>query len=224
MLLFLILYRGNHHFFSLIAVSSSNGRARSDPTHQHLAHPQVHSHSAHQGPSTVPYTTMECESPASQSRGSQQTYQQPGWTEHSSRPSNGGLSHSQSHRHHTRAHVQHHHQSPPTHIFTSHHPNHSESMRPSFPVSNLQGTNLALDIGQAQLGMPVPVASYSSEYGQFSQQTWPTQTFPFSIATQPAGSIASHDSGNQRGRSGTERSEDSPMVGVCVQQSPVASH
>ncbi|XP_041373002.1 dual specificity tyrosine-phosphorylation-regulated kinase 1B-like isoform X2 [Gigantopelta aegis] len=60
-------------------------------------------------------------------------------------------------------------------------------------------------------------------YGQFSQQTWPTGAFSYGITSTASTGIASHES-SQHNRTGGERGEESPMVGVCVQQSPVASH
>ncbi|KAK0057551.1 dual specificity tyrosine-phosphorylation-regulated kinase 1B-like isoform X1 [Biomphalaria pfeifferi] len=78
---------------------------------------------------------------------------------------------------------------------------------------------------------PMSIASlgYSTQYTTFPQQTWqqpvigPNGTYPFTIAdtATPIG----HDNGSvQRTHSSSDRGDESPMVGVCIQQSPVASH
>ena len=75
-------------------------------------------------------------------------------------------------------------------------------------------------------GVNVQLPGYASHYGApFPPQAWPTGAFSYGIPSTASGSggIASRD-GSQHGRSGGERGEESPMVGVCVQQSPVASH
>ncbi|XP_067676238.1 dual specificity tyrosine-phosphorylation-regulated kinase 1B-like isoform X2 [Haliotis asinina] len=83
-----------------------------------------------------------------------------------------------------------------------------------------------------QLGsVNMQLAGYPSspgQYGQFGQQAgWPPSAFPYALTSTAAPtSLTSHDPTGQHNRTGGagERGEESPMVGVCVQQSPVASH
>ena len=50
-------------------------------------------------------------------------------------------------------------------------------------------------------------------------------SFPFTLATTSGGNLVSAPEGvSGHSRTAGERGEESPMVGVCVQQSPVASH
>ena len=51
-------------------------------------------------------------------------------------------------------------------------------------------------------------------------------TFPFTLSTTTAGGLGPSEAGGSGhpGRTVADRGEESPMVGVCVQQSPVASH
>ena len=76
-------------------------------------------------------------------------------------------------------------------------------------------------------GVNMQLPGYPAQFGQFNphpQPTWPGGggTFPFALATTVETSIPSHEPASQR--TSTERGEESPMVGVVVQQSPVASH
>jgi dual specificity tyrosine-phosphorylation-regulated kinase 1 len=68
------------------------------------------------------------------------------------------------------------------------------------------------------LNMQLP--GYPQQYGQYSQQTWPGPGFPFTLTPSSGGTEP--PSGHTR--TVTERSDDSPMVGVIVQQSPVVIH
>ncbi|KAJ8305101.1 hypothetical protein KUTeg_017346, partial [Tegillarca granosa] len=230
--------------------SSTSGRARSDPTHQHHSHLHVHSHSAHQGQGqSSQFPNMECESPASttsQPRPHHPTFsQQQSWSEGQGRggtdSSNG--SHSQSHRHHSSHHhsSSRHHQSPPqmtsklnmSHVGTHQTvigPGYSDNSnvgftRQNFPSSSgmpeLPHPNVHHDL-DPNSGINMQLSGYPTQYGQLSQQTWPGAGFPFALTS--SSEITSHESGVQHTRTATERGDDSPMVGVCVQQSPVASH
>lgn len=61
---------------------------------------------------------------------------------------------------------------------------------------------------------------YPQQYGQYTQQTWSGAGFPFTL-TQSSGGTEPPPG---HARTVTERSDDSPMVGVIVQQSPVVIH
>lgn len=71
-----------------------------------------------------------------------------------------------------------------------------------------------------------------TQYGQFQQQTWPTSAnFPFSIQANapPPTLVGGHEPvvtqhSSRTSQVAEQRGEESPMHGVCVQQSPVASH
>ncbi|XP_033759224.1 dual specificity tyrosine-phosphorylation-regulated kinase 1B-like isoform X2 [Pecten maximus] len=237
--------------------SSTSGRARSDPTHQHHSQLHSHSHSAHQGQG-VQYPNMECESPASGPPQVVPTYQQPPGTQNWAPASDG-----RSHRHHSHHHSSRQHQSPPQlppsgtapQMVAQHnapqpqmqqaillgsvgYPSNSSnftSSRTTYPATagmavdlttNLQGHGHPQVIHNDPAQLPaVNMAGYpSSQYGQYSQQTWPTAGFNFSIQTSTNANNPGHDANSQHSRTATERGEDSPMHGVVVQQSPVASH
>ncbi|KAL3885823.1 hypothetical protein ACJMK2_025859 [Sinanodonta woodiana] len=85
----------------------------------------------------------------------------------------------------------------------------------------------SIDSGQVGATMNVPLPGYSSQYGQYSQQAWQGPSFPFALATTTSATLVGHDIRPQHSRTAApsaDRGEESPMVGVCVQQSPVASH
>lgn len=203
--------------------SSASGRARSDPTHQHRSHLHVHSHSAHHGHG-VQYTTMECESPLSgQSRSQPPNYQQASWSEQ---------------RDQSGRHISHHHQtsrlSPPplSGAPSSHVPrtvpeqtvSYTEGYIPgAYPVDFRQNPAASIDSSQLpSVNMHVP--GYPAQFGQYPQQAWTAGGFPFSLSSSANSSLTGHETNNQHVRTAAERGDDSPMVGVCVQQSPVASH
>ena len=93
--------------------------------------------------------------------------------------------------------------------------------------AGLQGIEPQLGSLRMQLG---GYHATSSQYDHFAQQGWPAATsYPFMGQTAPAVPPAAHEGGSpapgSHSRTGGEpRGEDSPMMGVCVQQSPVASH
>ena len=238
--------------FFFIVGSSGSGRARSDPTHQHHAHPHVHSHSAHQGGNhgnPVQYATMECESPQrsqGQHQSHQQVYTQQSWPGsvdgQGQRSSNS--SHSQSsHRHHS----SHHHrlQSPPSgghaqgsSSASSHGNSASLLIGPGFQSSATQPpqpgrtvdivpgghTRVLSGSDPPQIGtVNMQLSGYQAQYGQYPQPQWPAGTFPFSLATTVETQLPENPN-VQHARTSSERGDESPMVGVVVQQSPVASH
>ena len=103
----------------------------------------------------------------------------------------------------------------------------------------LQGIEPQLGSLSMQLGGYPPPSS--GQYSQFPQQGWPAANYPFTITQAAAASSSSSSSvpqplavAHSEGaapppvvghRTAAEpRGEESPMVGVCVQQSPVASH
>ncbi|CAC5412382.1 dual specificity tyrosine-phosphorylation-regulated kinase 1A-like isoform X1 [Mytilus californianus] len=210
--------------------SSSSGRARSDPTHQHRSHLHVHSHSAHHGHG-VQYTTMECESPQSasgQSRSQPPNYQQQtSWNERDQ----------QSGRH-----ITHHHQtrlSPPSlsGAPSSLVPRTVPEQNVSYTEGYVQGSYpggippvdfrpnpASIDSSQVSSVNMHVAAGYPSQFGQYQQPTWTAGGFPFSLSSSANASLTGHETNNQHVRTAAERGDDSPMVGVCVQQSPVASH
>lgn len=61
---------------------------------------------------------------------------------------------------------------------------------------------------------------YPQQYGQYTQQTWQGTGFPFALTSSSGGT----EPPPSHARTVTERSDDSPMVGVIVQQSPVVIH
>lgn len=221
--------------------TSGSGRARSDPTHQHHAHLHVHSHSAHQGNhgNQVPYTTMECESPQGQ-RGQgqgQQVYSQQSWPE-GQRSNN--VTHSQSHRHHP---THHNRQLSPSsaggQLSASHGTSASLIIAPGFQSSATQppqsGRTVDIVPGHTrvhsgsdppQIGaLNMQLSGYPSQYGQYPQPQWPAGNFPLAFTTAVETQLPGPENPTvQHTRTSTERGDESPMVGVVVQQSPVASH
>lgn len=215
-------------------------------THSHSAHQGAN-------PGNQQYSTMECESPQSRVQGqSHQAYPQ-NWPEGQGQGGHrpGNNTHSQSHRHHGSHH--HKHQSPPFGHSTGP-PSASGSYgnssllmgagfdpRQSFPAAtgaNISGRHVDIvpshSRGNSSGGMDPPqiagvnmqIPGYPAQFGQYNphpQPTWPGGggTFPFTLATTVETSIPSHE---QTQRTSSERGDESPMVGVVVQQSPVASH
>jgi len=229
--------------------STGSGRARSDPTHQHHTHLHVHSHSAHQGGNHgnpgVAYTTMECESPQRQQGGAahQPVYSQQSWpgpSEQGQGQRSSNSSHSQSHRHHS----SHHHrlQSPPQGSSSANSHGNSASLliAPGFQSSATQppqpGRSVDIVPGghsrvhsssdPPQIGaVNMQLSGYPSQYGQYPQPQWPGSNFPFSLTTTVDTQLTGAENPTvQHARTSSERGEESPMVGVVVQQSPVASH
>lgn len=98
----------------------------------------------------------------------------------------------------------------------------------ALPLSQM-GVGIPADLISAS-GQPVAIAlsGYSGQYTAFPQQTWTAQpavasAYPFNVtATATAG--GPEPATIQRTHSASDRGDDSPMVGVCIQQSPVASH
>ena len=196
---------------------------------------------------------MECESPQSQQKGQgqgQQSYTQ-SWTEGQGKPGHfhSNSSHSQSHRHHGSHH--HKHQSPPLghssglSSASGSYGNSSLLMgagfdpRQNFPAAtgaNISGRHVDIvpshSRGNSSGGLVDPpqiggvnmqIPGYPAQFGQYNPQpTWPGGgTFPFNLSTTVETSIAGHEPSQ---RTSSERGDESPMVGVVVQQSPVASH
>lgn len=237
-----------HNVASPTVGSSGSGRARSDPTHQHHTHLHVHSHSAHQGgPNPVPYSTMECESPQSQRLqapvhpvGQSAIYSQQSWPGQTDTQRSGTSSHSQAHRHHS----SHHHkmQSPPQ---GSHGTSASLIIGPGFQSSATQPpqsgrtvdivpgghTRVHSSSDPPQIGaVNMQLSGYPSQFGQYPQPQWPTTAtaqFPFTHITTSVDTQLPSGPDNpamQHARTSSDRGDESPMVGVVVQQSPVASH
>lgn len=73
----------------------------------------------------------------------------------------------------------------------------------------------------------VALSGYPAHYTTFPQQSWPQSHvnthYPFTIATS-ATPVSQSSTNLQRTHSSSDRGDESPMVGVCIQQSPVASH
>ncbi len=121
----------------------------------------------------------------------------------------------------------------------------SSSMAMTIDLANLQGGPPS-----ASAGVPQPVATHGHPnldatqtgslnmqlggYHQAAPQTYnamtgqayitAAQTFPFTLTTTANTNLVTSDSVTQHSRTAADRGEESPMVGVCVQQSPVASH
>lgn len=96
--------------------------------------------------------------------------------------------------------------------------------------ASLQGIEPQLGSLSMQLG-GYPSSSAGPQYSQFPQQSWPAANYPFTITQASATSVPqplSEGSGPpptaHRTAQEPPRGEESPMMGVCVQQSPVASH
>ena len=96
------------------------------------------------------------------------------------------------------------------------------------PAGHISGTHsINSNSGDPpQIGsVNMQLAGYPAQYGQYPQPTWPGGSFPFNLATTVASSsLPGHEVTQQHTRTASERGEESPMVGVVVQQSPVASH
>ena len=70
-----------------------------------------------------------------------------------------------------------------------------------------------------------PNVQYAALSHQHTAFITPGGTFPFTIDRDPnAATLVSEQKVRHHHRTGSERSEESPMVGVVMQQSPVASH
>lgn len=103
----------------------------------------------------------------------------------------------------------------------------------------LMGSSSGIPLPQMAVGLPADLISaaaqpigisltgYPAQYQAFPQQSWPqpaaSAPYPFTLATtttpvnhEPAGIQITHNT--------SDRGDESPMVGVCIQQSPVASH
>lgn len=83
--------------------------------------------------------------------------------------------------------------------------------------SNMDPPQLAGTVNMQLAGYP------AAQFGPYQHNAWSAPGFPFSLTSNNANLNLSETS-SQRSRTAAERGEDSPMVGVCVQQSPVASH
>ncbi|XP_060560524.1 dual specificity tyrosine-phosphorylation-regulated kinase 1A-like isoform X4 [Ruditapes philippinarum] len=232
-----------HNVGSPTVGNSGSGRARSDPTHQHHTHLHVHSHSAHQGNhgNPVQYTTMECESPQGQRGQGQphpQVYTQQSWSGAPEGQRSNNNTHSQSHRHHHNRQL-----SPPSsgQLSATHGTSASLIITPGFQSSATQppqsgrvvdivpGTHTRVHSSSdpPQIGaVNMQLAGYPSQYGQYPQPQWPGGgAFPFTIATGVETQLPGPENPTvQHTRTSSERGDESPMVGVVVQQSPVASH
>lgn len=239
-----ILILVTHFLYFAVSSSQLSGRARSDPTHQHL---NVHSHTGlHSGQYGM--TNMECESPSSAQQSRLPHTYQSGWTghdfHHQGRHSNGTM---HTHRHAHRVPEQ----SPSSHTSSSH-SSHASSVTFTEPgsfgntrygSSNMtSSTTMALDAhappgqgrGQSSVAEPpqigavnMQLSGYQTQYGQYPNPAWSANnSFPYATMANPGNStiVPPHEATSQHARTNVERSEDSPMVGVCVQQSPVASH
>ena len=73
---------------------------------------------------------------------------------------------------------------------------------------------------------PAVITAPNVQYTALSQHTaFINPTFPFALDRDPnATTLISEQKVRHHHRTGSERSDESPMVGVCMQQSPVASH
>ncbi|KAK2170001.1 hypothetical protein LSH36_5g15059 [Paralvinella palmiformis] len=73
---------------------------------------------------------------------------------------------------------------------------------------------------------PAVITAPNVQYTALSQHTaFINPTFPFALERDPnASALISEQKVRHHHRTGSERSDESPMVGVCMQQSPVASH
>lgn len=220
--------------------NSGSGRARSDPTHQHHTHLHVHSHSAHQGNhgNQVQYTTMECESPQSQRVQGQphpQVYTQQSWSGAPEGQRSNNNTHSQSHRHHHSRQL-----SPSGQLSATHGTSASLIITPGFQSSATQPpqsgrvvdivpgshTRVHSSSDPPQIGaVNMQLAGYPAQYGQYPQPQWPGGAFPFTLTTAVETQLPGPENpAVQHTRTSSERGDESPMVGVVVQQSPVASH
>jgi hypothetical protein len=95
------------------------------------------------------------------------------------------------------------------------------------PASSLTLSQPADLITASSHPLGVTLSGYPAQYTPFPQQNWPqpavSASYPFTIAATatPIG----HDATSfQRTHSASDRGDESPMVGVCIQQSPVAIH
>ncbi|CAG5127850.1 unnamed protein product [Candidula unifasciata] len=97
----------------------------------------------------------------------------------------------------------------------------------------LIGSTSAVALSQTDListsGHPfgVTLSGYPAGHYACPQQNWSqphvNSHYPFTIAAS-ATPVSQASTSLQKAHSASERGDDSPMVGVCIQQSPVASH
>ena len=76
-------------------------------------------------------------------------------------------------------------------------------------------------------GLNMPMASYPSQFTSYNPQTYITASgFPFALSGSGPGGIvtAGNEAAPVVARTTADHGDESPMMGVCVQQSPVASH
>lgn len=97
---------------------------------------------------------------------------------------------------------------------------HHHHGHPPHSQNTLQGIEPQLSSLSMQL------SGYPPQYSQFPQQSWQAANYPFTMASSVPQPLSSHEGGTSAAHSRTaaDRGDESPMVGVCVQQSPVASH
>lgn len=103
----------------------------------------------------------------------------------------------------------------------------------------LMGPASGISLSQTSVGLPgdlisasshslgVSLAGYPAQYTTFPQQTFSqtaaSSSYPFAISA--AAAPGGHEPASlRRTHSSADRGDESPMVGVCIQQSPVASH
>ncbi|XP_013383246.1 uncharacterized protein LOC106153725 [Lingula anatina] len=84
------------------------------------------------------------------------------------------------------------------------------------------GLDTAAQGGTTGMNMQIPAAGFNPAYSYNHQTLFSGPGFPFTLATTSSTGNTEAVPHNARTVGGS--GEDSPMVGVCVQQSPVASH
>lgn len=208
-----------------------SGRARSDPTHQmQRPHQHPHSHSAHQGTLTTQpppnnaymstsTTSMECESPAGPNTRSLQQQQQDALLRQQQQQHLAQLVQGQGGVRWGRQ--------PVTTTVSP-----QQLLPPTLAQSYLPTVDLPGDLETTTTGSGNMFLTRHQGLAQPNPLPYPTipqayhasaASFPFPLANNTPG--ASGESGGSSGpprRTGS--GDESPMVGVCVQQSPVASH
>lgn len=193
---------------------------------------------------------MECESPQGSQRhaggqGHQQVYSQQSWSGPNDGQGSNPSSHSQqSHRYHS-AHHRGQQQSPPSGTHSQMSLSHANSasliIGPGFQSSATQPpqsgrtvdivpgshTRIPSTSDPPQIGaVNMQLSGYSAQYGPYPQPQWPGTGFGFTLATSVETQMPGPENPAiaQHTRTSSERGDESPMVGVVVQQSPVASH
>ncbi|XP_064651559.1 dual specificity tyrosine-phosphorylation-regulated kinase 1A-like isoform X2 [Lineus longissimus] len=101
-----------------------------------------------------------------------------------------------------------------------------QQMQPHGMSAHLQHMHQSIDATQTgSMNMQLPAYQQTGSYPQYPQPFIASgHTFPYTLTATTQSNLVSQSDSSSQQRTRTASGEESPMVGVCVQQSPVASH